>query len=125
MARAIAGVVVGYLVMALTVMASFSAAYLAMGADATFKPGTFEPSALWIAVSFALGFIGAVLGGWVCAAIARTSTATTALAVILLVLGLLIAIPTLTQTVPPQPRLGPVGNMEAMRSGQTPAWVAV
>lgn len=125
MARTIAGVVVGYLVMVLVVVASFSLAYLAMGADAAFKPVTYEPSVLWIAVSFALGFIGAVLGGWVCAAIARTPTATTALAVILLVLGVVIAIPSFTQTVAPKPRLGPVGHMEAMQSGQTPAWVAV
>ena len=38
--RTIVGVIAGYLVMALLIFATFSAAYLLMGADAAFMPGS-------------------------------------------------------------------------------------
>ena len=72
MGRAIVSVVLGYVMMAATVFFTFTAAYLIMGADGSFKPGTYEVSALWLIVSFVLSFVAAVLGGYVCALIAKS-----------------------------------------------------
>jgi hypothetical protein len=125
MAREIVGVIVGYVVMVLVVFTTFSAAYLLMGADAAFRPGTYQVSGLWLAVSFALGLVAAVAGGYVCASVARTKRAPLVLAAVVVFLGLLAAIPALTAPAETPVRTGDVPNMEAMRQARTPAWVAL
>ena len=126
MVRAILGVVVGYVVMALLIFMTFSVVYLAMGASGAFKPGTFDPSLLWIVVSFFLSFIAALVGGYTCAVIAKTKRAAQVLAGIVVVLGVLVAIPALRATdTRPNTRTGDVPNMEAMQNARTPGWVAL
>jgi hypothetical protein len=125
MARTIGAVILGYLVMAALIFATFTAAYLAMGADAAFRPGTYEPSSLWIVVSFILGFAAAVAGGWVCAAVGREGRAVSILAVVVLLLGIALAMPALRRTPTSEPRLGNVSNMEAMTKAQMPGWIAL
>lgn len=126
MVRAILGVIVGYVVMALLVFLTFSVAYLAMGADAAFKPASYEASLFWIIVSFVLGLVAALVGGYTCAVIARGRRAPQVLAGLVLVLGILVAIPALrandTRSVA---RSGNVSNMEAMQKARTPGWVAL
>lgn len=128
MVRNIGGVILGYIVMALLIFLTFSAAYLLMGAGGAFKPETYEVSGFWIAVSFVLGLIAAVVGGYVCSSVARGSRAPLALAVLVLVLGLLAAIPELRaindgglRAV----RTGEVSNMEAMQNAVQPVWVVL
>jgi hypothetical protein len=127
MLRSIAGVVIGYVVLALIVFVSFSITYLVIGAEGAFRPGSYDVSTLWLVISFVLGLIAAVVGGYVCAAIAKNSKAPMILAGIVLVLGLLIAIPVLmtpdSGTV--QGREGNVGNFEAMQNAKQPGWVAI
>ena len=127
MVRKIVGVVVGYVVMALLIFATFSAAYLVMGADAAFKPGTYEVSGLWLIVSFVLSLVAAAVGGYVCALISRSRKAPLALAGLVLILGILVAIPILTAGADrfKVPREGNVSNMEAMQKAQQPGWVAL
>jgi hypothetical protein len=127
MLRTIGGVVIGYVVLALFVFATFSLTYLLLGADGAFLPGSYTVSTLWLLISFVLGLIGAVLGGYVCASIAKNSRAPIILAGIVLVLGLLLAIPVLTapSEAGPQAREGNVGNMEAMQKAKQPGWVAI
>ena len=125
MYRSIAAVVVGYLVMFLLVFTLFTAAYLAMGTEAAFTPGTYEVSTLWVVISFVLGLVAALVGGYVCAAIARRGKAPLALAALVLGLGLLFAIPMLTAPKASAPRAGGVPNLEAMRNARTPGWVAL
>jgi hypothetical protein len=126
MVRTIAAVVVGYLVMALLVFALFSAAYLAMGADAAFRPGTFEVSGLWVATSFVLGLVAAVVGGYVCATIAQDGKGPLILAALTLLLGVLVAVPLLTSDAgQPQVRSGDVPNLAAMQQARQPGWVAL
>ena len=121
----IGGVILGYVVMAALILAAFSGAYLAMGAGAAFRPGTYEPSSLWIFVSFIFGFAAAVAGGWVCAAVARDGRAPWILAFLVLGLGLLLALPALRRTPTMEPRLGNVPNMDAMTKAYTPTWIAL
>lgn len=127
MFRSIAAVVVGYIVMLVLVFGTFTVAYLLMGTDNAFKPGAYDPSTLWLVVSFPLALIAAVLGGIVCALIARpASRAPKALAIVVVILGLLGVVGVLMNTRPdPGPRTGDVPNMEAMMNAKQPVWVAV
>ena len=125
MGRVIGGVVVGYLVMFAIVFVTFSIAFVSMGTDKAFKPGSYDVSGLWIAVSFVLGLVAAIVGGLVCALIAPGTKAPVALAALVLVLGLLMAVPVLTAKTEPKVRTGKVGNMEAMQNAAQPAWIAL
>src|SRR5262249_11954827 len=109
MGRAIASVVVGYVTMFATIFVSFSGLYLLLGQDLSFRPDSYEPSVLWTVVSFALGLGSAVLGGCVCAWIARTATPPKVLAGVVLVIGLLSAVPVLMAApTPAEARTGEV-----------------
>lgn len=126
MGRAILSVVVGYVTMFAAIFLTFSGLYLLLGQDLSFRPGGYEPSVLWTVVSFALGIGAAVLGGLVCARIARTATPPKVLAGVVLVIGLLSAVPVVTAAeTPAEVRTGEVGNLDAMMKAKQPAWVAV
>jgi hypothetical protein len=126
MARAVLGVIVGYIVMAVLVVIMFSVAYLGMGTDRAFKTGTYDPSLLWIVVSLVLGLIAAIAGGWVCAMVARPgSKAPKVLAGIVVVAGLAMAGLSAAKQPPPEVRSGAVSNFEAMQRARTPLWVAL
>jgi hypothetical protein len=125
MLRAIGSVILGYLVMAVTVFVTFSIAYLLLGTEGAFKPGSYDVSLLWMVLSIALSFAAAVLGGFVCAAVAKTSTPPKVLAAIVLILGLALAVPALTQGDVSPPRSESLGNIEAMQNAQQPIWMAL
>ncbi len=126
MVRGIVGVVVGYVVMALLIFLTFSVAYIAMGADRAFNPGSFDPTLFWIVISFFLGFVAALVGGYTCATIAKSKRAAQVLAALVFVLGIIVAIPVLTSgDTRPNVRMGAVANMEAMQKARTPGWVAL
>jgi hypothetical protein len=126
MVRAIVGVVVGYVVMALLIFLTFSIAYLGMGADRAFNPGRFDPTLFWIVISFFLSFVAALVGGYTCATIAKSKRAAQVLAGLVFVIGILVALPVLTSgDTRPNVRTGNVPNMEAMQKARTPGWVAL
>lgn len=126
MLKNVLAVVVGYVVMLVFIFVTFSGVYLAMGADRAFLPGTYEVSTLWLAASLALSLAAAIAGGWVCARVGGSSAAPRALAALVLVLGVVMALPTLNPASDPRPtvRTGDVPNMEAMTNARQPAWVA-
>jgi len=98
-------------------------AAIVMGDRAYAAAGSWEVSTLWLIVSFALGLVGAILGGWVCALIARPSTTPPkVLAGVALALGLLMAAGTLVAPRPeaPEPRPARAGALEGFTSAQTP-----
>jgi len=129
MGRSILGVVAGYVVMFIVVFATFTAAYLIMGTEGAFQEGTFEPSTTWIAWSFILGLLAATLGGATCAALVGAgSRAPMALAGVVLILGLLMAIPVFMaagDAEDPKVRTGDLSNFEAMSQAEQPLFVAV
>ncbi|MBL8747041.1 MAG: hypothetical protein JNK58_11890 [Phycisphaerae bacterium] len=127
MVRAVLAVVAGYVAMLLIIFCVFTVAYLLMGADNAFRPGTYEPSPLWLVINFVLAPIAAVCGGLVCALIARPgSWAHVSLAWVVLALGLVMVLPVLTNSRPdPGPRTADVPNLEAMTKAKQPVWVAV
>lgn len=128
MVRNIVAVILGYIVLALLIFLTFSSAYLLMGTNSAFNPGTYEVSGLWLAVSFVLGLLAAIAGGYVCSIVARGSRAPIALAVLVLLLGLLAAIPELRAAqdgAAPAARPAEVSNMEAMQNAVQPVWVVL
>ena len=107
--------------MFVVVFVSFTAIYLILGADGAFKPGSFEPSTTWIALSFVLGFAAAVAGGFVCALIAKSKTGPMILIGLVIVLGLVMAIPAMmSDDSGPTVREGDLDNFEAMQNAKTP-----
>jgi ABC-type transport system involved in multi-copper enzyme maturation permease subunit len=126
MVKAIVGVVVGYLAMAILIFLFFTVAYLSMGANRAFNPGSFDPTLFWIVISFFLSFVSALVGGYTCVTIAKSKRAAQVLAGLVLVLGIIVAIPVLTSGgTRPNNRPGDVSNMEAMQKARTPGWVAL
>jgi hypothetical protein len=125
MLRAALGVILGYIVMAVTVFVTFTIAYLAMGADRAFQPGSHKVSALWLAAAIPLSIIAAIVGGYLCGIIAKRKGAVLALAGITLILGFAMAIPAMLDDRPDEPRTAEVGNMDAMRKAKQPLWIAL
>jgi cytochrome bd-type quinol oxidase subunit 2 len=128
MLRNIGGVIAGYIIMALTVFLTFSAAYLLMGTGGAFKPETYEVSNLWLATSLVLFIVAAIAGGYVCASLARGGRAPLALALLVIVLGLWSAVPALRAANAGRDRLtrpNEVSNIEAMQHAVQPVWIAL
>ena len=124
MLRSVLAVIVGYLVIFVLSICAFTGAYAIMGAEGAFKPGSFDASLRWMAMAFAVYFVLGIIGGLVCAAIAKGGRAPLALAAVVLLLGLVFAIPSLiartdtTNTV----RTGDVPMIEAMQKAKEPLW---
>lgn len=125
MIRNVLAVVIGYVVIALVIFATFSAAYLAMGTDAALKPGSYDVTVTWIVVSFVLGFIASMAGGYVAASISTSNQVPKILAGVVLVLSIAAAMPLLTSREPANPRSGDVPNMTAMMNARNPVWFAL
>jgi hypothetical protein len=127
MIRSILAAVVSYIAIVLIVMTTFSAAYLALGTERSFQSGSFKVSFIWIVISIVLGFAAAVAGGFICQQIAKNSLGPKILVGLILVLGLLMAIPTLTSSEESatKTRSGDLENFEAMSQAQQPAWLAI
>ena len=120
-------VIVGYMVLFAVVFVTFSIAFLMMGTNGAFVEGSYDVTVLWLLVSFVLGLIAAVAGGFVCAAVAKGPRTPLALAGLVLVLGLSMAVPVLTASGGGQPktREADVGTLDAMQQAKQPVWVAL
>ena len=125
MGRLIGSVVLGYVVMFVLVFVSFTVLYLMLGTDRAFEPGTYDASWLWIGVSTVLAILSAMAGGWGSRRVARSDKGPRVLAGLVVVLGLLLAIPVLRAPAESMPRTDAVGNMEAMQKARQPAWIAL
>ncbi len=125
MLRNILGVIVGYVVIAAFVFVSFSVVYMILGTEGSFSAGSYEVSGGWIVASIVLSLIAALIGGMVCTIISRNMKATMVLAGIVLILGIVMAVPTLSDTTAEASvRAGEVPMMEAMQKAKQPSWLA-
>ena len=122
MGRKIIGVIVGYVAMAAFVFVSFTILYMILGPEGSFQPGTYQVSAIWLVLSLVLGLFAAIIGGLVCVLIAKDKSAALWLAGLVLVLGLVLAIPQLgvSEEEMNKIREGNVDNMEAMQNAKQP-----
>ena len=124
MARAIIGVIVGYIGMFILNFLGFVTLYAVIGPNQAFQPGLYLASNKWIAISFLIIFITGIIAGLICAVIAKGGKAPLALAIVVLVLGLLLAIPAVmkAQTNAKLVRAGNVPQMEAAQKAYWPIW---
>jgi len=122
MLRKIIGVVAGYIAMAAFVFVSFTLLYFILGADSSFQPGSYQVSSTWLLLSLVLGLIAAIIGGLVCMLIAKDKNAAIWLAGLVLVLGIILAIPSLNVSEEEMNKIreGNVDNMEAMQNAKQP-----
>jgi undecaprenyl pyrophosphate phosphatase UppP len=125
MARSVIAVIVSYIAICALTFLAFTATYMVLHADGSFKPGGFESSKRWILAAFVVNFVIAVIGGWICAKIAKAGKAPIALAIVLLVIGLALAIPSMMaqKANVGLVRRGEVPMMEAMQKAHGPTWV--
>jgi hypothetical protein len=124
MGRSIIGVIVSYVAMFVLNILAFVGLYLVVGADQAFKPHKFLASNRWIAMTCVLIFITAVIAGLLCSAIARGGKAPLALAIVVLAVGLLLAVPSVMKAKAHADmiRTGPVSSKEAMNNAYWPVW---
>jgi hypothetical protein len=124
MARAIIGVIAGYIIMFILNFLGFVTLYAAIGPDQAFQPGLYLASNKWIAISFVIIFITGTIAGLICAAIAKGGKAPLGLAIVVIVLGLLFAIPAMmkAQANAKLVRAGNVPQMEAAQKAYWPTW---
>lgn len=125
MARTIVGIIVGYITMFVLVFLVFTCVFLLMGTEWSFKPNSFDASNQWIAMSLIANLAIGIIGGLVCALIARGGKAPLILAVVVFVLGLLLAIPAVIahNAGANLVRTGSTTQMEAMQKAREPIWV--
>lgn len=125
MARSIIAVIVSYLAIFILSFIGFTCVYLVLHADGSFKPGLFEASNLWIGIAVCVNFISAIIGGLICAAISKGGKAPLALAIVVIVLGLVLGVVSIAaqKANVGLVRHGDVPMMEAMQKAQQPIWV--
>ena len=123
MLRAIVGVIVGYVVMAIYITVVFLGLFLVLGVERVFQTDSYEVSTLWLFVSLVISVSSAIIGGYVCAAVGKSWRACQVLGLIILVLGILLCLPKMHED--PHVRAGEVPTWQVMQLAQMPVWVHV
>lgn len=125
MVRTIVGVVVGYLAMFGVAFAAYTAAYLGLGAERVFEPGTYALAGIWIGVVVVITLSAGLIGGLICAAISKSRTTGLVFALIVFVLSLVFELPSVMKEHTPVARTGDVSNMDDMWKATPPVWLCV
>lgn len=124
MARSIIAVIVSYILMFALNLLAFLGVYAAVGPSQAFKPRSYLASNRWILITFVILIIGGVVAGLICAVIARGGRAPAALALVVVVIGLLLAIPSVMKARKNAGMARPVevSQMEALNYAYWPIW---
>jgi hypothetical protein len=126
MLKAVGGVVGGYVAMRLFVFVTTAISFLVMGADRVFALSSYDVTWLWLVVSLVLSLVAAIVAGAVCRRIAKGSGPVMGLATLVLIVGVVSAVPVLTASSQDSAaRAEEVSVMDAMRSAKQPAWTAL
>ena len=125
MIRAILAVVTSYVAMFVLAFIGFACAFLIVGPEVAFKPGLYEAATTWIAIAFFINIIDALIGGFLCALIAKGSRAPFALAIVVIALGLAVAVADMNKG---KMNAGVVRSvntpqLEAIQKAYWPVWV--
>lgn len=124
MTRTIIGVIVGYVVMFILNFFGFVTLYMVVGPAHAFKPGLFLASNRWIAMSAVMLLITGVIAGLVAGAIGKNRRTTVALAMAVIIVGVLLAIPAVfkARANANLVRTGDVPQLEAAAKAYWPIW---
>ena len=126
MVKVIGGAVAGYIVMFVVMFLLFTLGWTALGPGGSFRPGSWETTTVWVVVSLAVGVLAALGGGYVAMLIAKRPLGPQVLAGVVLVLGLLMAIPMFTadpSALGSRPDV--VSMMDAMNKARPPLWLVI
>ncbi len=115
--------VAGYAVIFASTMALLTTAYLILGADWSFKPGSWEASAGWLALSIIVGLVTALAGGLVTQRLDRSGKGALILMAAIVVLGLWIAIAAGSPEASEPRTIASPSNLEAMQNAVQPVWI--
>ena len=96
---------------------------LAVGTEGVFEPGTFHVKPAVTIAAVPIGFVNAILGGFVCSRIARTRTPVIVLVCLVIVLGLGEAVVRM-QKPDPGPRAADLSFAEATFRANPPTWLS-
>lgn len=121
MLRNILAAIVGYIAIVAVLFALSSLVWLALGPSGAFDPGTWEVSGGWVLFSIVIGFVGAYIGGRVCARVAHDAKGAMILIGMMIVLGVVSAL--MPVEVATGPRPDDVSMLEATMSASQPAWL--
>jgi peptidoglycan/LPS O-acetylase OafA/YrhL len=124
MLRTLAGIIVGFLVMAVLVVATFGITMAVLGMDNILKPGAYWTTDTFNIIVLAGGVLAAIVGGMVCKLITRDSKATLALAAIVLALGAVSAVTNMNRPDPPA-RTGTPTITDIQTHGKEPTWFGI
>lgn len=128
MLRAMGSVLLGYLVIVLVIMVSFTLLWTVLGQGRAFHAGTTDVTWVWLAFTLPLNVAAAVLGGMVTVRVARSKAfaGILGLAGLILVLGVASAFTQMGTPPTPGEGSGPgtLGAVEAAMQARQPLWVA-
>ena len=121
MVRAILGVIVGYIVMAILVMVLFVGMWFALGVDGMLESGTFQGKWTINIGAPLISIIGALVGGAICMKVGRSRKAVLVFACLVLAAGLVAAAVGWNKP-EPGPRKPGLSVFEALQQGREPNW---
>lgn len=123
MGRKALGVVVGYLVMIVFIIATFAVVAPLLGMERLFEPGTWDASAGWLTISISLSVVGAILGGAAATRVGRHQDSATWLAGVVFVMGMAVALSGVNDTVRGGPRAPEATIADAGSHTRQPNWL--
>jgi peptidoglycan/LPS O-acetylase OafA/YrhL len=123
MLRVIAGIIVGWIVMAVGVMAVFAIPMMVLGLEQTLQPDSYWTTNTFNIIVLIGGFVAAIIGGLACGLIARNAKAGFALAAVILAMGIGSAVMNMNKPDPPA-RSGPATLQEIATHSKEPNWFA-
>ena len=122
--RSIIAVIVSYITMFVLNLLAFLGLYAVVGPRQAFKPRSYLASNRWVLITFVILIVCGVIAGLICAVIARGGRAPAALALVVVVIGLLLAIPSVmkARSNAGMARPNEVSQMEALNYAYWPIW---
>lgn len=124
MLRIIAGIIVGFIVMAVLVMITFIIPMSVMGLQNILKPDSYWTTDSFNIIVLIGGTIASIIGGLVCGLIARDIKAAFALATILIALGAVSVVTNMNKPDPPA-RTGDATLQDMQTHGKEPTWFSI
>ena len=124
MARSIIAVIVSYIAMFILNLIGFVSLYAVIGPSQAFRPHSYLASNRWIAITCGIILVTGIIAGLLCALIAKGGKAPLALAVLVVVLGVLLAVPALMKhnANANLVRAGEITQREAAERAYWPTW---
>lgn len=126
MIRSVLAIIIGYVAIAITVFFGLTGAYVALGSEGAFEPGIYELTTAWVVTAVGANLVAAIIGGIVCALIARKKAVPVVFAAIVFVLGILVAVPSMMADETEQvARPEGITMFDAMKEARQPTWFSL